>query len=374
MKLIKYLDIDRTNVKTLRQQIREQITWLIADGVLKIGDKLPSIHELSEQLGVNLHTIRQAYHQLEDDGLVESRQGRGTHIIPFNLSNLVNAAGDTRSHTVGVVVPTWSNPFYHNFLQGVESVAAGNKTMIFLCMTQDDPLTAWREVARLVTKGVDGLLIVSHDIDAILDKEKDPECIAGIPYVSVDSPEANGFAVNIDLYSAGYQATQHLAALGHQRIALMTHLKDFHNVKPINQGYEGALKDADIKIDKSLICKVPGFQFAAGEQGMRNLLKSDALPTAIFAITDLMALGAMKVIKEAGLRIPDDISIVGFNDIPMVEVVDPPLTTVFAPSEALGRESMKMLGQLIEGSIPSGRKILLPTTLVVRKSARKLGV
>jgi len=373
MKLIKYLDIDRTNAKTLRQQIREQITWLIADGVLKIGDKLPSIHDLSEQLGVNLHTIRQAYHQLEDDGLVESRQGRGTHIIPFNLSNLINAAGDTRSHTVGVVVPNWSNPFYHNFLQGVESVAAANKTMIFLCMTQDDPLTAWREIARLVTKGVDGLLIVSHDIDAILDKENDPESIAGIPCVSVDSPDSSGYVVNIDLFSAGYQATQHLLELGHQRIALMTYYKDFHNVKPINRGYEGALKDAGVKIDKNLICKVPGFQFAAGKQGMRNLLKSDALPTAIFAITDLMALGAMKVIKEAGLRIPDDISIVGFNDIPMVEVVEPPLTTVFAPSETLGRESMKMLRQLIEGSTPSDRKILLPTTLVLRESTKKLG-
>lgn len=305
---------------------------------------------------------------------MESRQGRGTHIIPFNLSNLVNAAGDLRSNTVGVIVPSWSNPFYHRFLQGVESVGPINQTLLFLCMTHDDPLTAWREIARLVTKGVDGLLIVSHDIDVILGIKKDSKGIAGIPYVSVDSPDSSGYVINIDLFSAGYQATQHLLALGHKRIALMTYYKDLHNVKPINRGYEQALKDAGVKIDKNLICKVPGFQFSAGEQGMRHLLSSNELPTAIFTITDLMALGAIKVIKEAGLRIPDDISIVGFNDIPMVEVVEPPLTTVSAPSEALGKEAIKMLGQLIMGSVPSTRKILLPTSLVIRESTRRFGM
>ena len=371
MSLIDFLQININSETTLRQQIREQIAWLIVDGEIKVGEKLPSIHILSEELGVNLHTVREAYHQLEADGLVESRQGRGTIVVDYNLSNLLNLARDRRSHTIGIVLPSWSNPFYHKFLEGVEDADESDQTLFFHCLTHDDPLTAWREIARLIAKGVDGLLIVSHDIDFIVNEIKGQNSLAGIPYVSVDAPAAFGYSVQIDLYSTGYQAAQHLLDQGHERIGLITYRKDIHNVKPINLGFQNALRNAGIEEDSNLLTRVDGFHIQAGEKGMQYLLRLDNPPSAVFGITDLMAIGAMRIAKEAGLIIPKDLSIIGFNNIALGELVDPPLTTISAPSETLGQEAIKMLEELIRGSLPPQREVLLPTSLIIRASTQQ---
>ncbi len=372
MDLNNFLKINQNSETTLRQQIREQITWLIADGVIRVGDKLPSIHILSDQLGVNLHTIREAYHQLEADGLVESMRGRGTHVIDFSLSNLVDRDAEKRSHTIGIILPSWSNPFYHKYLDGVESADESNQTLFFLSITHDDPVKAWREIARLITKGVDGLLIVSHDIDFILETKEDQQKLGGIPYVLVDAPGSPGYSVEIDLYSAGYQAGQYLIEQGHTHIGLITYEKNTHNVEPINLGFQDALIKAGIEIRPSLLTRVDGFDIAAGKQGMQRLLMLDSPPTAVFSITDLMAIGAIKIVKEFGLEVPKDFSIIGFNNIALGEMIEPPLTTISAPSEKLGREAMKMLSELIRGSIPSLREVFLPTYLIIRESTTSI--
>ena len=368
MEINHYIQIDHNSETTLRQQIREQITWLIVDGVIKVGDKLPSIHILSEQIGVNLHTVREAYRQLEADGLVESMPGRGTHVIDFNLSSLLNLGSERKSHTIGIILPSWSNPFYHKFLEGVEFSDESNKTLYFLSITHDDPLKAWREIARLIAKGVDGLLIVSHDIDFIMDSKEGPQKLVGIPYVSVDAPGAPGYSVEINLYSAGYQAAQYLIEQGHTKIGLITYDRDIHNVRPINQGFQDGLKNGGIEMKQDLLSRVDGFQISAGEKGMQYFLRFDDPPSAVFAITDLMAIGAMRIARGSGLNIPEDLSIIGFNNIDMGEIVDPPLTTITAPSETLGKEAMKMLRELINGYTPARRRVLLPTSLIIRES------
>ena len=110
------------------------------------------------------------------------------------------------------------------------------------------------------------------------------------------------------------------------------------------------------------------FELQSGVEGGRKLLALEKPPTAIFAISDMLAIGAMQAIKSAGLRVPQDIALAGFNDIPLAGLVDPPLTTVKAPAEAAGREAMKMLRQLIEGKRLDRECVLLPTALVVRQS------
>jgi LacI family transcriptional regulator len=363
--------IDRNSALTLNQQIRQQITWKIVSGAISVGEKLPPIRTLADQLGVSLHTVRHAYQQLEAEGLVETRQGFGTKVIPFQLSDLINSQDMIRSHTVGVIVPSWENPFYHAFLRGAEEIAQLGQILFFLCLTHDDPVIACRIIGSLMAKGVDGILIVSHDLSSIVDLALESAPFSDFPLVSVDAPGNEGYAVQLDLEGAGYQATQHLIELGHKRIALITHSQDFENVVPINAGYRRALDEAGIRIDQNLICGVPGFDDSAGEHAARRLLNHGLHPSAIFAITDLMALGAMQAIRDTGLRIPDDISVVGFNDIPKAELVNPPLTTVAAPSFALGQAAMKMLQQLIDGEKPTQREIILSTSLIIRHSTAK---
>lgn len=372
MKLSEQIQINRSSAATFQEQIKTQITWLIAGGQLVAGDKLPSIRDMADHLDVSLHTVRYAYQQLEVDGLVKTRQGRGTHVTSFDLVNLLQSESMLPSHTVGVVLPTWENPFYHRFMQGAEVIAEEDQTMFLFCTTHDDSSRAWRSIARLIAKNVDGLLIVSHNIQTIMDPQKGFTKLSGLPVVLADAPGYEGYSVQVDLEDAGYKATHHLLDLGHKRIGLITHAEELHNVKPLNDGYQHALVDAGIQIDQNLISRVPGFDSKAGSQGMRELLSLNNAPTAIFAFTDLAALGAMQVINKEGLRIPGDISIVGFNDIPSAKLVEPHLTTVAAPSLELGQMAMKMLQTLIKGTEPIEHEIVLPVVLKVRQSSAQL--
>ncbi len=364
MEIIDILSINPQDNITLVQQLKQQITWLIVNGKIKAGDQLPSIHAIASRLDINLQTARSAYKKLEADGLVTSRPGRGTHVLPFDLSRFSQSAASNRSHTVGVLIPSWSNPFYHAFLQGVEQIAEEDQTLLFLCNTHDDPNTIWRDYARLSAKQVDGILVASYDASEVLD----PMQAGALPLVTVDWPASRGYSVQIDLVSAGYQATRHLVEHGHSRVGLITVSMEAANVNDINRGYEQALSETGQAIDGRLIARVPGFSFSNGIEGVCRLLKVEKPPTAIFCASDTLALGAMQMIKQSGLKIPSDVALASFNDIPSAVLVEPPLTTVSAPTIQMGQEAMRMLQTLIDGKKPKKDRVILPPALVIRES------
>jgi LacI family repressor for deo operon, udp, cdd, tsx, nupC, and nupG len=365
MDLLNLISIDARHDTSLAFQIKQQITWWVINGSLKPGERLPTVRQMAKHLGINLHTVRSAYLKLEADGLVETRRGRGTHVLAFDPQRIAQPASVLRSHTVGVILPSFSNPFYHAFLKGVEEVAEEDQTMLFVCDTHDDPNNTWRHYTRLAAKQVDGILVVSDDIHTFLT----PQVVqAGPPLVSVDWPGAAGYSVQFDLESAGWRATRHLLEHGHRQIGLLTFALDMANTFPVNAGYRRALVEAGILFDSELVARVPNFDMASGAEGARQLLALAQPPSAIFAIADMLALGAMRAIKAAGLHIPNDIALVGFNDIAMAELVDPSLTTVAAPASQGGRAAMSMLRDLVAGKQPARQQIMLPTHLVVRQS------
>jgi DNA-binding LacI/PurR family transcriptional regulator len=369
MSIFDSIKLDPRQDASLVQQIKQQITWLIANGQLRMGDLLPPVRNMATKLNINVNTVRAAYQKLEADGLVEIRQGRGTLVMPFDLSKFAQVQGVTRSHTVGISVPSWSNPFYHAFLQGVEEIAEKDQTLLFICNSHDDPVNTLRDFARLSSKGVDGILVVSHDITQAQPAGTHTlENQSITPFVTVDWPGCAGYAVHLDLESAGYQATRHLIDHGHSRIGLITFTRETENIEPVNAGYRRALIEAKLAVDPNLVVKTTSFDLPDGAEAARRLIRIENPPTAIFAISDTLALGAMQTIKEVGLRIPTDIALVAFNDIPAAGLVEPQLTTVAAPSYQLGYEAMKMLKSLIEGKKPPHRQITLPTSLVIRKS------
>jgi LacI family repressor for deo operon, udp, cdd, tsx, nupC, and nupG len=349
----------------LAQQIKQQLVWMIVSGQLKANDSLPSVRAMAGHLGVNINTVRSAYQKLELDGLVTTRQGLGTRVLPYDPARLSSLEGAPRSHTVGVIIPSFHNPFYHAILQGVEEVARQDNSLLFVCHTHDDAGEGRRFYGQLAAKGVDGVIVASHEIVQYPSNE-----VIGpqLPLVTVDWPDSQGYVVLLDLEDAGYQATRHLLEHGHRRVGLITFKFDISNVRPVNQGYYRALREAAIEPQESWIAPIYGFDIPAGQEAVRALLSQPNPPSAIFAITDLLALGAMQAIREAGLRVPEDIALVGFNDIPLAALVEPQLTTVAAPAYAVGVEAMKMLRSLIAGKPPERRRILLPTTLVVRQS------
>lgn len=370
MDLLSKINVNPRLDTTLAQQLSQQFTWFIASGQLQPDDILPSVRQLSRHLGINLHTVRSAYQKLEADGLVKTRQGLGTIILPYNTHRMAQIAGALRSHTVGVIIPSLTNPFYHPFLQGVEAVASQNQTMLFMCVTHDDPGEARRYYAQLAAKNVDGILLASYDDSSFVSPEGKggAQISYELPLITVDWPECAGYGVALDLENAGYQATRHLLEHGYRRVGLITFTLELPNISPVNQGYRRALREAGVKDDPRWVAAVHGFDTTAGAEGARKLLALEQPPEAIFAITDLLAIGAMVAIQQAGWRIPQDMAVVGFNDISLASLVTPALTTVTAPAYQMGQEAMRMLQTLITGARPAHKHILLPTSLVIRQS------
>lgn len=362
------IKIDPSCGDTLAEQLKQQFTWLIASGQLKPGEQLPSVRELARHLSINLHTVRSAYRKLELEGLVKTHHGLGTIVLPAAPSQIATTETRLRSHTIGVILPSLENPFYHAFIQGIEERIHEERTMLFVCNAHESMDEARRYFAQLAAKKVDGVILASLDDSAILETRKGNRRSTPLPIISTDWPASEGYSVLIDLEHAGYLATLHLLEHGHRRVGLITFEGDVSNVDQINAGYERALREAGLQPDLELVAAVGGFLLPDGAEGARKLLHLPQPPTAIFAISDMLALGAMSVIKEAGLKIPQDVAIAGFNNIPVSNLVEPQLTTVTAPAREMGMEAMNMLQGLIAGRKPAQKQKVLPVSLVIRNS------
>lgn len=227
---------------------------------------------------------------------------------------------------------------------------------------------AYLELAR--AKRIDGMILLTPRMDdeALVTLEK-----AEIPAVLMGHlPNSDLYSVDVDNRAAAEQAVRYLISLGHRRIACITNAPASYTAAPQRvQGYLDALTAAGIPHDPALI-RYAEFDPESGYERMKSLLQSGASFTAVFVASDNVAIGAKSAIREAGLRVPDDISMMGFDDIPWSRYSDPPLSTVHLPAEALAQQACVMLLDLIQGQTPPVKHLDLETQLIVRKSCRAL--
>jgi DNA-binding LacI/PurR family transcriptional regulator len=358
------LSVTTSSGETLVEQLHRQLTWLIAAGSLRPGDTLPSIRDLAGQLAINMHTVRSAYQRLEQDGLVRTRPGSGTQVLMPDPRAMMDLAGRTRSYTIGVILPGMANPFYHEFLQGVQDGIGQERLLAFVCDAHEQESEYMRIFAQLTARNVDGLLIASFDIHPLLGDT--PGSV--LPLVTVDWPGCAGPTVNFDLEQASHQAVQHLIQHGHRQIGLVTFAGAGANVEQINSGYFRALSENGLAVQESLIVRVPDFHLESGENAGHRLMSLPKPPTAIFAIADMLTLGILRRLKGDGYRVPSDVALASLNDIAVSGLVEPPLTTVAMPARRLGLEAMNMLQSLIDSKQPENMRVTLPTELIVRQS------
>jgi DNA-binding LacI/PurR family transcriptional regulator len=364
MNITQKISITSQSGEPLVEQLHRQLIWMIANGQLKLGDSLPSVRRLARELSINMHTVRSAYQRLQKDGLVRIHQGASTRVLELDPGRLADQAGRTRTYTIGVILPSLSNPFYYTFLQGVEEVINQEQLMLFVCNSHEDPGLSLRYFSQLLARNVDGILFVSNNLWASLGQPTS----TSIPVVNVDTPGCAGPVLNFDLEDAGYQAVRHLLSHGHRRIGQISFTERSANVLPVEAGYARALAEAGVAMDESLIVRVPGFDMPAGESGAQQLLALGEPPTAIFTIADMLALGVMKAVRKAGKRIPEEVALASVDDITLADLVTPGLTTASLPVRQLGVEAMRMLQNLIEGKELAAKQVTLPTRLVIRQS------
>ncbi len=276
-----------------------------------------------------------------------------------------------KSHTVGILIPqrlefAFSNPFFPQVIRGIGTLATEHGYHLLISFQSDqgnlEPLYKTNLASGVI---VLGNLLDDRDIYE-LERRKIPTIL--IPGLLRDSPLASVDTDNID---AGYQATEHLLRLGHRRIALLNGVRNSKYSVQRLLGYQKAFQEYRVFCDESLIAEAE-FSEIGGFQKMSEILQRRNLPTGVVCATDVIAIGALSAIKEKGLRVPNQISLVSFGDIPLAGMLETPLTTVRIPYIEIGQIAFKTLMSLIkEENLPT-KDIVIPVELIVRQTTRDI--
>jgi LacI family transcriptional regulator len=329
--------------------------------------KYITLKMVAERAGVSVNTASRAINNKPD--INEETKKRILQIaqeLGYVRNDTAVALRTKRTGTLGVVIADNRNPFYAEVLNGIEEAAREKNYHIILTNTQRDYKKEEEAINLLLAKRVDGLLITpvqdrDDDIKNLID--------ANIPFVIVgrDFENIEVDAVYNDEVKGGFLATEYLIKKGHKRIALINGFLHKSPAKGRLEGYKKALKKYGIPFDDALVT-VGDIDVKDGYERTKQLLEKGLNFTAIFAYNDMMAFGAMQAIKEKGLRIPEDIGLVGYDDIPFASLISPPLTTIRLKKQDLGVESVKLLLSRINGNRKKTKKVMLGVELQIRES------
>jgi LacI family transcriptional regulator len=264
-----------------------------------------------------------------------------------------------------MLVPDITNPFFPPIIRGAEEAARERGYELVLSNTDDVPERETAALRVLRERQADGVLVATSRMAdatiATLRRER-------FPFVLVNrgSRVAADLAVEVDNTRAAADVVAHLAALGHRRIAHIAGPLSTTTGAERAAGFRQALRAHGLAATAALVAEAAAYSESAGYDAARRLLR--ASPTAVFAANDLLALGALRAARDARLAVPEELSLVGINDIPLVGLIDPPLTTVRVPQREMGAIAARMLIALLEDEPIAERNVILEPSLVVRGS------
>jgi LacI family transcriptional regulator len=270
------------------------------------------------------------------------------------------------SNLIGVLVPTLSNDYIIQILQGIDDELMRSDYNMILYTTNRHQGTEATFVATIMNGAADGLLLVAPLIsDPYLDALRQRD----FPYVLIDQVDRaeQSMVVNSTNRQGAYEMTQYLIGLGHHRIAFLAGLPQLNSASERFEGYKAALSEHGIPLRDDYIVQ-GDFRMKVGYRAAQQLLALAEVPTAVFAANDLSALGAIEAIRERNLRIPEDISVTGFDDIPQAAVTNPKLATVRQPLNQMGGEAVNVLLKWLEDPSLEIGQITLETQLIIRDS------
>jgi LacI family transcriptional regulator len=335
--------------------------------------KRATSQDVAKRAGVSRTTVSFVLNNVEGAAIsVETRQ----RVIQaaLDLGYFPDAAAQTlasgRSMTIGLVMnrsprQIVSDTYITQVLDVlVEEVRLHGMRLMLEIVEDDRVVETYLDLVR--SKRIDGILFSGPRLndDALNALLED-----GFPTVLMGSlPNSRFCFVDIDNRAAAHQATSHLTGLGYREIACITNAASSYTAALERlQGYRDALEERSIPFDEALV-RYGDFSPESGYDGMRSLLEKRPIPRAAFVASDVVAIGAIAAIHEMGLRIPEDIALVGFDDVPLARYLDPPLTTIHLPTEEMSRLASRMIMRLTQGEQPDQCQVLLNTDLIIRKS------
>jgi len=279
-----------------------------------------------------------------------------------------------RTNSIGLIIPDITNTFFSNLIRGVQDVCEKQRYSVLVVNSDDSQEKEGRYLKLLYSRRVDGVILTVAGYREKEFPEEELSLLKKMNIVLIDR-EINGFTapiVKINNFSGAYSAVKYLLKMGHKKIMYLAGIKGTRTNQEREKAYLAALEDANINWKKEI---VGNFHLDVAYQKIMyywpQLKNSDELPTAIFAANDLMAIGALKAFAQLKVRVPEDISIIGFDNIPFSDCTYPPLTTIAQPTYPMGQKAVETLLKMIDKK-KIKKSVEFKTDLIERESVRRL--
>lgn len=325
-----------------------------------------TIHDVAARAGVSVATVSRV---LNRNAPVREETLQHVQDVARRLRYVPNVAARAlsirRSNTIGVVLPNVHGEFFSEVIRGIDMAARKAGFHILVSGSHSDP-GEMLAVLDAMRGRVDGLLVMAPDVAISSLREQIP---AELPLVLLNAASDDHDAITIDNYGGANAMTAHLASLGHTRIAFIKGPDHNADARERLRGYRQAMKKIGVR-ERGLEC--PGdFTEETGCDAAKALLQREPRPTAIFAANDAMAIGALSALSEAGVSVPAEVAVAGFDDIRVGRYITPSLTTVHVDIDELGRRALELVVDAIDRSTQSDRHSeIVSTSLVIRNSTK----
>ncbi|HKG91792.1 MAG TPA: LacI family DNA-binding transcriptional regulator [Gemmatimonadaceae bacterium] len=345
----------------------------------------PTIRDVAREAGVSVATVSRV---LNGSGPVHEDTRERIRAVARALRYVPDSAARSlitrRTETLGVVLPDLYGEFFSEVMRGLDQAARRRGYHVLVSSSHADRAEIEAAVGAMMGR-VDGMVVMAPDVDAAALAANLPESLPVVLLNSGlggedDAGATNGGTaaasipfdvVDVDNYGGARGAVRHLIALGHSRVAIIKGSERNHDARERLRGYRDALAGAGLEAPPRW--EIAGdFTEGAGHEAARRVVRMRPRPTALFAANDTMAIGALSALRESGARVPEDVAVVGFDDIPLARYMSPPLTSVHVDIARLGGRAVERLLEIVADGTGENRSArrreTLPTTLVVRDS------
>lgn len=345
---------------------------MLRSGLGNERKKAPTIRQVAEASGVSIATVSRV---LSGRGKVSpelsEKVKQAVADLDFKPNRVARGLRRQTTQTVGVIVTDIQNPFFTSVLQSIERVLESSGYVMLLCNSDEQPAREKVHLATLQAEGVAGIIIAPTRGEP---ERYQPVIDNGTPMVTIDRevPDLRADCVTVNNYDASISAANHLISLGHRKIGLIAGPNHATTSVSRKKGYIQALRDAGIGHTSDYI-QTADYKQRGGYEAMCKILRLADPPTAVMVLNNLMTLGALQAIRENRLSVPDDIILLGFDDMPWAVCLQPPLTVVAQPTYALGEAAAQLLVERIHNPSRPVRKLMLEASLIVRASTAGVG-
>lgn len=331
------------------------------------------MRDVADLADVSINTASRALNNKPDvHPATRARVLEAAERLDYVANALARGLRGKRSRSLGVVAADIANPFFSEVIRGIEEAAFARGYGIIVGNTSEDPRKERRLLRTLLDQQVSGVLLTPT--------QKDDACLEmlsseGIPFVLIarrfETASVHAHSVLNDDYVGAFQAVDYLIRSGCQRVLFLNGPRHIWNARQRLQGYRSAFEHRGLPVDEDMIYTAEPTMFGAYES-LRKILESGVKMDAVFTFSDYMAIGASKALREAGLRIPEDVGVMGYDGIDIGAMVDPALSTVSIAKRRLGVEAVDILVQVLENEEKGAlaRQVTLPPEVIIRESTR----